>query len=313
MPAKTPPPKNIPSPLPYGPTKPHFQMYMKRGKQVFVSRTNLNLVLTDDDFTDAGTFTMGTFLHSLPDCRAVHEQQVCPCLVAAANQFMSADEDIDPSLFSWHPRLDLEACPGIQRLIGFCSTRQQGQGPVAQAIFLERYLRALHASVENLPEALTEAAQQSSLMSLYSLNRALVLRAFHFPALVPEAWLNVVDRDDPTEEDIQHLSENPQRVDFALFARGYKAVIEIDGKTHYGFQKQGTGQWVASEQRYTKNLRIERSLRRQGWGIYRFSNLETRETPTEEYLDMLHSAAIPGIQLAQWVTPDDLALDDIPF
>ena len=38
-----------------------------------------------------------------------------------------------------------------------------------------------------------------------------------------------------------------------------------------------------SEERYTRNLRIERSLRRQGWQIHRFSNYEINNAEPDDF------------------------------
>jgi len=72
---------------------------------------------------------------------------------------------------------------------------------------------------------------------------------------------------------------------------------------------------VASEEVHTRNLRIERSLRRQGWGIHRFSNLEVRTTPAADFEKLLLELPIP--RGFSWVSAEEfearLVDFDIPF
>jgi hypothetical protein len=53
-------------------------------------------------------------------------------------------------------------------------------------------------------------------------------------------------------------------------------VIEIDGKSHYAEYHRDANRWIPDERLYTRNLKIERSLRLQGWEIFRFSDLEVK-------------------------------------
>src|SRR4051812_26922186 len=77
---KTEPAKDIPRPIVFGPSYPDFQMYT-HGRQVFKSRTNEKLFLEGYQFTDEGTFTMGSFLTRLGGCFEKHQNEACPCLI----------------------------------------------------------------------------------------------------------------------------------------------------------------------------------------------------------------------------------------
>jgi very-short-patch-repair endonuclease len=115
-------------------------------------------------------------------------------------------------------------------------------------------------------------------------------------------WLNVIGSD-RTLEDADHLAENPQRVDFALFAEGEKAVVEIDGRSHYAAYDVVTKTYSINEERYAKNLAIERSLRRQGWDIHRFSNLEVERANSDEQFVHLAQACLASSEPRLWVAP----------
>jgi hypothetical protein len=52
---------------------------------------------------------------------------------------------------------------------------------------------------------------------------------------------------------------------------------------HYADYDEARRRYEVSERRYTKNLRIERSLRANGWDIFRFSNVEIREVAPEQF------------------------------
>ena len=117
---------------------------------------------------------------------------------------------------------------------------------------------------------------------------------FDFPALIPETWLNYVGPD-KTEADERHLAENPSRVDFVVFVEGRKYVIEIDGPSHYADFDEQERTYTVSEERYAKNLAIERSLRRQGWEINRFANVEVMRASGDDFVRLLVSAELPGL------------------
>ncbi|GAH99914.1 unnamed protein product, partial [marine sediment metagenome] len=74
---------------------------------------------------------------------------------------------------------------------------------------------------------------------------------------------------DPERE---HLDENPSRVDFIMLTDGQKYVIEIDDPSHYATFKEG--KYTVNEEQYTKNLRIDRRLKWDGWIVHRFSRWE---------------------------------------
>jgi len=128
--------------------------------------------------------------------------------------------------------------------------------------------------------------------------RTLTDLVFSFPALVPEVWLNAVGPD-RTVEDEKHLGENPQRVDFVMLANGKKCVIEIDGPSgHYADYDEITHTYSVNESLYAKNLKIERSLRRQGWEIHRFANVEVNGVGNDEFTALV--GYLPGSRANAW-------------
>ena len=51
-----------------------------------------------------------------------------------------------------------------------------------------------------------------------------------------------------------------------------------------------------NEERYEKNLANERSLRRQGWEIHRFANVEVMQASGDDFVRLITSAQLPGLK-----------------
>jgi hypothetical protein len=239
-----------------------------------VSRTNQNLFLEPSDFDERGTYGMGTFLGTRNECREEHREG-CP-MVLASETWM--DDDY-PRSRTWPVEPpDPSKCPGLVTLKGYCG------GSRAQRTFFRHYCRT--APIEPISEMEWQGMVEYS-GAVADFDEAVLRRRLTYPALIPEVWLNVIPPGNRTLAEEKHLSRNPQRVDFLMLARGRKCVIEIDGPSHYADYDEETRTYAISERRYTLNLRIERSLREQGFEIYRFSNLEVEETPIEAFPELI--------------------------
>jgi hypothetical protein len=232
-------PSNIPAPVIYGPAFPDLVLRMEGGRQVVDSRSNETLNLTPEDFDARGTFTLGRFLASA--CRALHWNANCAALVV---QKSNEDERVPQHLSA----PDSIRCPSLVRLLDACQSESSKR-------FMTLWVKSQGSAYVDMPRGGSRVDR---------VDRSL-LDAYAFPALIPEVWLNYLGPR-KTAADMTHLEENPSRVDFVMFAEGKKCVIEIDGPSHYANYDEANRRYVVSEQRYTKNLRIERSLRRQGWG-----------------------------------------------
>jgi len=287
------PPSDYPCPIVYGPDFPQFKMLMRHGRQVFESRTNQNLFLDEqpwsDDFDSSGTFTMAGFL-----------ARICSWKERAALLFDGIFGDEGSTTFDWlgiRDEPDWDGCPPCADLINYCDSD-------AQRSFLRSWWRTQYA--RGLEEAwrqwtnwlgrVAEARRHELLDPVAARGRTAFVQAltnlvFSFPALVPEVWLNYVGPE-KTVEDEEHLRENPQRVDFVMIAAGKKCVIEIDGPSHYADYDRESRRYSINENLYAKNLKIERSLRRQGWQIHRFANVEVKDVPDDEFVELVRH--LPG-------------------
>ena len=286
-------PNELPDPLIYGPDFPKLKLVMREGRQRFESTTNQNLRLSPQDFTDRRTYTMARFLTAHGPCRD------CAHLVGLGRPDRPFEEahkcplvwTIDDRLGRMEP--SYADCPSFQILLGYCDTEPQ-------RAFLTSYCRSLTATgfsyavrdfVEpDYPAIADDAWPRAARATM--LRRLSREQQLNYPALIPEVWLNYIGYE-KTVEDVEHLRENPQRVDFVMLAEGKRCVIEIDGPSHYADYTPSEG-YTVSEERYTKNLRVERSLRRQGWDIYRFSNLEVLRAADNDDTFRQLVADLPG-------------------
>ncbi|HSF60932.1 MAG TPA: hypothetical protein VLA69_04505 [Gaiellaceae bacterium] len=277
-------PPNLPEPVVFGPSFPQFTMATKDGRQRFESRTNQNLFLSEWDFNESGTFTMARLLRKTA--------------TQAEYWRLIWDEvyvDDAGKLEDWRNLLDepdWDASEAFMRLLGFCKWEPEER-------FFREWARAQFS--RGIGDAWIEYRNRSgSEMPLPGHGFGSIVDGFldvvlDFPALIPETWLNYPGPE-KTAADEQHLAENPQRVDFVFFAEGKKGVIEIDGPSHYADWVGDSDRYIVNEERYAKNLAIERSLRRQGWEIHRFANVEVMRASGDDFVRLITSAQLPGLK-----------------
>jgi len=109
------------------------------------------------------------------------------------------------------------------------------------------------------------------------------------PALLPQAVLNFVRTADlPSDHPDLHFFEGSvERVDFVFVHNGERHIVEIDDPVHH-----------ATDQAHTRNLRVDRVLRHQGWQVHRFSHLEVSEA--EDFEGFAWELGFPG-RLYAWL------------
>jgi hypothetical protein len=298
-------PGDLPQPIIYGPDRPDLTLIMRDGRQRTESRTNQNLYLRDADLKD-GTYSMGQFLADRPECGRQHSFEGCPMVrqVEQASDVMSETSRY-PEVFPDPP--DYAACSGLRMLSGYC-------GSQAERLFMRLY--CLSSPVEGEPayrrairelEADYQTHLTGDTVRPDDLDEAEVGRAFGvdieadlaarsrlaFPALIPQVWLNFLPPTNRTVGETERLEREPQRVDFLMLSQGRKCVIEIDDPGHYATYDETTRSYSVSEERYTRNLREERSLRMHGFEIFRFSNHEVLNTPVEDFRGLIKH--LPGM------------------
>lgn len=271
-------PENLPYPIVFGPSFPDFTMVTKGGRQYFSSRRNQNLYLGDQDFTEGGTFTMARLLK----LTATSSEECWPLLWGEV--YFHEGEVIDFDGFLPEPNWD--ESEAFTRLLGYSQTEHEKH-------FFREWCRSQYRRhLEDAYLAWRDNVESSwHDRGFKRFAQDLLDVVFDFPALIPETWLNALGQE-KTEADVRHLAENPSRVDFVVFAKSRKYVIEIDGPSHYA--DWDGEKYTINQELYAKNLAIERSLRRQGWDIHRFANVEVERASDDDFVRLLHGAQLPG-------------------
>ncbi len=95
------------------------------------------------------------------------------------------------------------------------------------------------------------------------------------PALLPQAWIqwHSQPKKDLRSSGSKH-SDELYRIDFVAFWNNKRYAILIDDIGHYG--KKQNNIWQANEENYSKRLKEDRKLRKEGWQVFRVSNWEIR-------------------------------------
>jgi hypothetical protein len=127
----------------------------------------------------------------------------------------------------------------------------------------------------------------------------LLVSTLSVPALLPQTVLNLARSPDlPSDHpDLLFFEGTVARVDFAFVLKGKRHVVEIDSATRR-----------TSEKSYTRSLRIDRTLRDQGWQVHRFSSLQARQA--EDFEEFAWALGFPSRLRASLGDPSDVAPDD---
>lgn len=278
---------------------------LRKKGDLYYSASNYNLIVKDDAELTLGEFIGalelgGPFWESaksdgaipppyvldeeLALCRACRESAKVPC---ALFQNPKAERPPDASTCElvkallWRP-------PGRKEARHSCNVvralRDMTETP-AEARFYDLYIwEAMHRSVvfENAPKVLERAYSgeltaeideswgggELGSLSWLSWAHEELMHQLRRPALVPQVVLNFVLTSDLPEDhpDKHFFDSDVGRVDFFFLDSRGKHIIEIDGPYHH-----------SSEEEYTRVLRRDRTLRRQGYWVHRFSNMEVMQ------------------------------------
>jgi very-short-patch-repair endonuclease len=93
------------------------------------------------------------------------------------------------------------------------------------------------------------------------------------PVLIPQAWIqwHSFPKKNLRSTDSLHV-DDIYRVDFVAFWNNQRFCILVDDISHYAV-KNGK-KWLADEESYSKRLKEDRKLRKEGWQVFRVSNWE---------------------------------------
>jgi len=120
------------------------------------------------------------------------------------------------------------------------------------------------------------------------------------PALLPQAVLNFAHTADlPSDrQDLHFFEGNVGRVDFVFVHKGERHLVEIDGPTR-----------DAAKKVHADSLRVDRTLRHQGWHVHHFSHLEVTEA--REFEGFAWELGFPGPLYAGLRDSPEVPRDDL--
>lgn len=134
------------------------------------------------------------------------------------------------------------------------------------------------------------------------------MNTIEVPVLIPQAWIqwHSLPKKDLRSQSSTYV-DDLYRVDFVVFWNHKRFAILIDDIGHYAM-KAGQS-WMADQERYSKRLKEDRKLRKEGWNVFRASNWEIRHDESiKEILDDLQDFI--GFDIPK---PKSLPLEDMPF
>lgn len=322
-------PSHIPYPLMWGGSQPQIRLQLIDGNQVVFSRSNFGLYLDEKCFTDDGTYAIGSFLRSkdwqpnqslaidrkfvLPSCYECNTKRYdlpCPMLVqrvgTTSYKYRDSGQVVNLDTLVLERQPEIELCPVLGAVLGQCESE-------AEKRFSEIYYRWALLDSHHSPSDTTHLALRVAEWHKEQLNEPpsqrlpfavsdKLVESLSHPALLPQVWLNYLydPLTSPKELEKTTLRDMPSRVDFLLIYEGQRHVIEIDDPNHYARLDEKSRRWEIDEERYTRNLRIERGLKQQKWFVHRFSNFEVLNSRPGELLEVLCNEV--GIEF-----------DDMPF
>jgi hypothetical protein len=284
-------------------------MVIEGTRQSIFSMNNYNLFIEESDLGDKGAFTIGSLFKSakscpyclrwtsvtLPECEAACN----PCtLFAEKYEQLPVGDNLIPydglTRKRVHLRKDpqLHNCELLSALLG-CTTTP------AEKKFAEAYYH-LAISWVDFPEDVLFSFRDirktygdflrswdKSRTSLEAREPKEVIRAIleslTAPALLPQVWFNCMYAPDESPE---REGEEPICVDFVFILENRLHVVEIDDPSHYA-RPNSSAKWVADEEAYTTNLKVERYLHSRGYEVHRLSNWEILNTSESELIDLL--------------------------
>ena len=142
---------------------------------------------------------------------------------------------------------------------------------------------------QDLHKALSHRRISDLFQRLISLNQTEIEKIFllsyahsyemishQIPVLIPQAWIQWHSK---SKQDLRSkfssYADELYRVDFVAFWNHKRFAILIDDISHYSKRIQGI--WKADENSYSKRLKEDRKLRKEGWQVFRLSNWEVRK------------------------------------
>lgn len=301
----------MPNHIIFGARVPRIEITIEGTREYMYSMNNYNLYREECDLDDKGTFTIGCLFKVARNCPfclrwtnitvPVCETTCEPCSILAEKyEELRARDGSIPSNGSrlrrihLHKEPHLYECEVLSALLG-CTTTP------AERKFAESYYR-LAISWMDFPEDVTfcfgdlRKTYGDFLWSWHeNLNRLspqakepkevirAIIESLAAPALIPKVWFNCTYA--PSQQ-AESETKGPNCVDFLFIFENKVHVVEIDGPSHYARPDSG-GKWIADEETYTANLKLQRYLCVRGYEVHRLTEWEVLNATESELIDLL--------------------------
>jgi hypothetical protein len=302
---------NLPNHIIFGAKFPRMRVVIEGTRQSIFSMNNYNLFLEESDLNSKGTFTISALFKSakncpyclrwtsvsLPECEAACN----PCsLFAEKYEQLPAQDALTPYDGLMRKRVHLHRgpqvynCELLSALLGCTTTsaeRKFAEAYYHLAIswvdFPEEVLFSFRDIRKTYGDFLKSWHEDQSHLSLEAREPKEVIRAIldslTAPALIPQVWFNCMYAPSGSSE---HEWKEPICVDFIFIFENKLHVVEIDDPSHYA-RPNSSLKWVADEEAYTSNLKVERYLRSHGYEVHRLSSWEILNATESELIDLL--------------------------
>lgn len=318
----------IPNPVIMGAKRPDIRLQLTDQGQQYYCINNRNLFVAPSHLDQDGTYPLSSFLlrrerpfrmsenERIPLCEDC-AYEPCPMIVKQSRR-KTAKRESGPSGYEvltlssdvdlWD-RPNLDACAAVRSLLELCQTDIERKFlrlyyEMALGRWADRgdgWLMWENLLESRIPDLNDWFDRQKNLPPPYRDPRHVslaILRGLTAPVLLPQVWINYEFGTEKRAYD----PKLPGRIDFAFFWRGEKHAVEIDGPSHYARWNESTRRYEVDEETYTATLEKTRNLRKLGWQVHRFSNLEVERAEVKQLR--------PGITDA---TSFDKFLSDLAF
>ena len=301
----------MPNHMIFGAGLPRIEMTTEGTKDYTYSRNNYNLYREDCDVDEKGTFSIGCLFKAARNCPfclrwtnvtvPVCEATCEPCSILAEKyeELRTRDGAIPGNgsrlrRIHLHKEPHLYECEVLSALLGCTTTPAErkfaeayyrlaisGMDFPEDAVFCFGDLRKTYGDFlqswhEDQPRLSPEAREPKEVI------RA-IIECLAAPALIPKVWFDCTYA--PGEQAESRMKE-PTCVDFLFIFENKVHVVEIDGPSHYA-RRDSSGRWMADEEAYTTNLKLERYLHIRGYEVHRLSDWEVLNATESELIDLL--------------------------
>lgn len=267
----------IPPTLIYGSDKPDIRLRSRGGVHQYFCRNNRNLHVTKADLDWNGTYPAGALLEQMcrDHCLPVRADELQPCPAFVSNHRIGTENKGLATVVP-RPSIRWKKCLGVQKLLDMAETPEE-------RFFFGSYLDSKSGDDAPWRQQIVEVwnDQWSHVENGWgpTSRRAkfdhMMWSTLRYPALIPQVWLNWLHA--ASDEDLKILDEYPSRVDFVAFWHGERHLIEIDGPSHYATFDETNRTYSVDERSYARNLKIARSLERDGWSLTRIARIEIKD------------------------------------